>query len=492
MSDLISNLSAWRGMRAVATLAAVLTAMALSVIESRAQSYDNNNTYDDGSYPSDSGGGYTDSDDEDGYEDGQDAPDVGYFHDELEDQGEWISHGSYGQVWRPRDVDSDWRPYTRGTWANTEEHGWYWVSDEKFGWATYHYGRWHLDDRYGWVWVPGTRWGPAWVTWRSNDDQVGWAPLPPEAYWEHGSGLRFETRVYEEERYRPYWSFVSYRHISSPRVYQHCAPRANVWNIVIGSRPADSHVYVNRRIVNRGISVSRVESVTRTRLTTVRVNATDNRSYRSVRRDRNVLNVYRPRLTRAAVGSRPRPANRPAVDRAAFRDVDKRPVRGAVRPRRDQPAATRDRPVQAPRSTGIPTNIPGGGIAPRVNGRPEQPDRAVRLPGNVPPVDRSVRVPAPRLPGNASGIEPRSGRDAPRRAYDRRDDRRGQEPAIRANRNRDIDRAAPRNRDRGPARQAVQRGNPVSNGILPNPQKRAAPQRNRGDEKRRRRPGEQE
>jgi hypothetical protein len=29
------------------------------------------------------------------------------------------------------------------------------------------------------VWVPGRDWGPAWVSWRTGGDYVGWAPLPP-------------------------------------------------------------------------------------------------------------------------------------------------------------------------------------------------------------------------------------------------------------------------------------------------------------------------
>jgi hypothetical protein len=39
------------------------------------------------------------------------------------------------------------------------------------------------------VWVPGYTWAPAWVSWRSNDDYVGWAPLPPEARWRVGFGF---------------------------------------------------------------------------------------------------------------------------------------------------------------------------------------------------------------------------------------------------------------------------------------------------------------
>jgi hypothetical protein len=41
----------------------------------------------------------------------------------------------------------------------------------------------------GWVWVPDYEWGPAWVSWRSNDDYIGWAPLPPEATWDYDTGF---------------------------------------------------------------------------------------------------------------------------------------------------------------------------------------------------------------------------------------------------------------------------------------------------------------
>ncbi len=302
---------------------------------SQNRNYDNDgggysDSSDDGSYQSDQRG-YSDTDDEDGYEDGQDAPDVAYFYDELEDQGTWSEHPQYGQVWRPRNVDSEWRPYTRGTWANTQEHGWYWVSDEPFGWATYHYGRWHLDDRYGWVWVPGTRWGPAWVAWRSSNENIGWAPLPPEARWEHGSGLHYEQTIYDSPRYTAYWSFVEPRYITAPRLYTYCAPRARVTTIIYSTRPQTNYVFVNRRIVNRGVSVTSIERVTRTRVTTVRVSQSDNRSYRTVRRETNVINVYRPKLTRAQV--RQRAAGKPVLDRAQWRDVDRRPVR---RDKRDE------------------------------------------------------------------------------------------------------------------------------------------------------------
>jgi hypothetical protein len=102
------------------------------------------------------------------------------FYDELASQGSWINTDQYGYVFQPTESDPNWRPYTYGHWVDTDA-GMTWVSDDSFGWATDHYGRWANIDGYGWVWVPGYTWAPAWVSWRSGDDEVGWAPLPPDS-----------------------------------------------------------------------------------------------------------------------------------------------------------------------------------------------------------------------------------------------------------------------------------------------------------------------
>ena len=105
-----------------------------------------------------------------------------YFYEALEPYGNWVYVNDYGYCWQPAvgQDDEEWRPYTDGYWASTDS-GWTWVSEEEFGWATYHYGRWAKLHDLGWVWVPGYVWGPAWVSWRnsSDDDYIGWAPLPP-------------------------------------------------------------------------------------------------------------------------------------------------------------------------------------------------------------------------------------------------------------------------------------------------------------------------
>jgi hypothetical protein len=105
---------------------------------------------------------------------------IDFFYDNIGDGGNWIEAGEYGYCWQPNVAVSNasWRPYSDGYWAYTDV-GWTWVSYEDFGWATYHYGRWARLKGHGWVWAPGREWGPAWVSWRTGGDYVGWAPLPP-------------------------------------------------------------------------------------------------------------------------------------------------------------------------------------------------------------------------------------------------------------------------------------------------------------------------
>jgi len=113
---------------------------------------------------------------------------VSFFYDNLDPYGEWVDDPDYGYCWHPTGVDENWAPYTDGYWAYTDG-GWTWVSYEDYGGIVYHYGRWAHIPGEGWVWVPGETWAPAWVSWRTSDDYVGWAPLPPEAHWHAGFGF---------------------------------------------------------------------------------------------------------------------------------------------------------------------------------------------------------------------------------------------------------------------------------------------------------------
>jgi hypothetical protein len=144
---------------------------------------------------------------------------IDFFYNNLSG-GNWIEVGDYGYGWQP-DVstsDPNWRPYADGYWAYTEV-GWTWVSYEDFGWATYHYGRWANLADYGWVWFPGSdlEWGPAWVSWRTGGDYVGWAPLPPR-----GPGITYEGRPIggrvdiEFDIGPAYYNFIDARFIGEP------------------------------------------------------------------------------------------------------------------------------------------------------------------------------------------------------------------------------------------------------------------------------------
>ena len=139
------------------------------------------------------------------------------FLEALEPYGEWQRHPRFGEVWVPTGLPPDWRPYEYGHWVYTDEWGWYWVSDDEeadWGWVTYHYGRWAFDPGLGWFWVPGDEWAPAWVDWRYGDDNVGWAPLPPDDLIE----------TYDAQP--DYWVFVPLRYIGEPRLRTHYLPPA--------------------------------------------------------------------------------------------------------------------------------------------------------------------------------------------------------------------------------------------------------------------------
>jgi hypothetical protein len=144
---------------------------------------------------------------------------VDFFYNNISG-GNWIEVGDYGYCWQP-DVavsNADWRPYSDGYWAYTDL-GWTWVSYEDFGWATYHYGRWvRLADQ-GWVWAPGRdeelEWGPAWVSWRTGGDYIGWAPLPPEVTVREGVVLSGQMDA-EFEVGPAYYNFIETRYIGEP------------------------------------------------------------------------------------------------------------------------------------------------------------------------------------------------------------------------------------------------------------------------------------
>ncbi len=198
-------------------------------------------------------------------DDGDDIADVSYFFDALDNGGRWISHPRYGEVFRPQ-VDGDWRPYTLGRWAYSDDFGWTWVSDEPFGWAVYHYGRWAFNRDDGWIWIPGTEWAPAWVAWRRGEEAIGWAPLPPNARFEKGR-MAVDQSELESERYEQMWVFVRPRYFARPEMRRYLRPAS--WNAELRYRtqPNGGPNYGYERTggekrgyyANRGLGVEDVE-----------------------------------------------------------------------------------------------------------------------------------------------------------------------------------------------------------------------------------------
>jgi hypothetical protein len=174
--------------------------------------------------------------------------------------GSWIEVGDYGYCWQPEVAVSNtsWRPYTDGYWAYTDL-GWTWVSYEDFGWATYHYGRWvRLADQ-GWVWAPGRdselEWGPAWVSWRTGGDYIGWAPLPPEVTVTEGGVIGGRIDV-DFDIGPAYYNFVELRYIGEPvlreRIFE---PSRNV-TYIQQTVNVTNITYKNKVVYNYGPDVN--------------------------------------------------------------------------------------------------------------------------------------------------------------------------------------------------------------------------------------------
>ncbi len=179
------------------------------------------------------------------------------FKSQLAPYGEWVGHEGYGEVWVPK-VDPTWRPYTNGRWANTDQ-GWGWVADEPWGWAPFHYGRWFYDRGVGgWAWVPGSDWAPAWVAWRQGGGYVGWAPLPPTAGFSTAAGLEINGAEISSS----FFTFVPEGGILSPRINTVILPTARNTTVIHETIDITHYTVVNNHIINRGVSVQRIEQIT--------------------------------------------------------------------------------------------------------------------------------------------------------------------------------------------------------------------------------------
>lgn len=232
------------------------------------------------------------------------------FHDALAPYGAWIKHQQYGLIWQPSILrrQGSWRPYAdNGRWLATDQ-GWYWHSEYPWGWAVFHYGRWGYERNVGWYWVPDTIWGPSWVTFRSNGDYIGWAPLPPGAIATLNLGVTY--------RGRPVGRSFNYG-LSS--MYYNFVPRGHVFNLglpaLLVSRPLIPGFFprttvINNiiigdgnTIINNGVSISRLARANAGPIQLTRIQALRDYSvdqFGAIVRKADGVTVFRPSLAHIA------------------------------------------------------------------------------------------------------------------------------------------------------------------------------------------------
>ena len=184
--------------------------------------------------------------------------DTSYFYEYLSPYGMWVHHPPYGFVWLPERMSYGWRPYTEGQWTWTD-FGWTWASRFRWGWVPFHYGRWGWDRYLGWFWTPGAEWAPAWVSWRTSDMYIGWAPLPPEARFIPGRGITTLPYTLNHN----YWVFVEYPYFLDSRLYRYVLPVERNLTIVNYTALRTDIRARGDRIINAGVDIDDVRRRTK-------------------------------------------------------------------------------------------------------------------------------------------------------------------------------------------------------------------------------------
>ena len=267
------------------------------------------------------------------------------FYDELSPYGDWVSyHDRY--VWIPDDVDARWRPYTKGHWAYTRSYGWIWVSDERFGWATYHYGRWGYAHDIGWYWVPGSRWAPAWVAWSYDDDDIAWAPLPPDYY--DGANIVKSFGFIPDY----YWQAVPVSNFLSADLSGHMFHDSDrVRHVIQNSKLQTVHI-VENTVLNNVIKVDDIEKKTKKKVVALEEKAIDNLDAVG-KVDSNSVAIFNPEVKEEANA-------KPAKTRKVEEVAKEREAKGS--PDEEQPSGqavtTTDEPVTEPKKDVTAAEIP--------------------------------------------------------------------------------------------------------------------------------------
>ncbi len=368
--------------------------------------------------------------------DGRAGSSYSTFYTRLEADGDWIETSNYGYVWQPRVAQQSraWRPYTDGRWVYTDA-GWTWISEEPFGWATYHYGRWTRLRNVGWIWVPGSEWAPAWVSWRTSNDYVGWAPLPPEARFERGSGIHNWADNYYDIGPDQY-SFVQTSNLGDERLERAIVPAERNVTIVNQTVNVTNITFSNNMVTNNGPSYDQVRTRSQRPIERLRlerqVSVNVNGDLHPVVRG-EVVQMAAPAFARAQSVERPRTvreniaqavpehgwdgiADRQAAEKAREKirseatPPSNGPSRTFVRPSGGAPSGRAAAPMVAPSASVAGTPVPASSAAaspegsvsrvrpgsPAVTPSPATSPRSTPIPEASPSVSATpVRAPSP-------------------------------------------------------------------------------------------------
>ena len=318
----------------------------------------------------------------------------GNFYGRLAPYGNWIwLQGQY--VWVPKNVGPYWRPYTVGRWVFTDHYGWMWVSDEPFGWATYHYGRWGFSNRVGWFWVPGSRWAPAWVAWRSSNDYLAWAPLPPTP----DEGLSININVGNVPDY--YWQVVPNQDFLAPDLPRRIVrDRDRYRPILRDTQPIGNVMVVNNTVVNNVVNVSYVEEKTKKKVVVHRVEKTkDEEKAKGGKIKGETVEIFQP-----APEAKPEavvPAASKPIEEVAAESKTKEQGEGAaatdellVPPEIEKPLAAEAKPPAPP-----PPATEGAAPAAEGAAPPPPPPPPAETVSPPPPVEEVAPSPPPAPPG---------------------------------------------------------------------------------------------
>ena len=301
------------------------------------------------------------------------------FYEDLAPYGNWVSyHDRY--VWIPEDVDDRWRPYTEGHWAYTRRHGWIWVSDERFGWATYHYGRWGYARDIGWYWVPGRRWAPAWVAWSYDDDDIAWAPLPPDYHDDVNIVISFGDIPDYYWQAVPVSAFLSVD--LSGQVFR---DRDRVRSVIQNGEPQTVTIE-NNIVVNNVITVDDIEKRTSTKVVVLEEKAVDNPDAAG-KADSTSVAIFNPEVKEET-------SAKPKKTRKIEEVVKEREAKGI--PEQEQPsgqaATTTEEPVtETKKDKATDAIVPQGQNADQPAAEEKKKDTASTDQQNV---DETVNVPA--------------------------------------------------------------------------------------------------